>query len=689
MRKLVALVWAVMALPLTAQAPNDLNFLTGQSDGRDLRGMLSRWLHERAVTQIDQRREAVAKITSAQGLQARRQYIRERMTRALGGFPERTPLNARVTAVMDRGDHRVEKIVFESQPGFHVTANLYLPKSGRGPYPAILFPLGHEQGAKAHATWQQLLVTFARKGYVALAWDTIGQGERIQLWDQDAGESKVVRSTTEHTINGLQCLLVGDALARYTIWDGMRALDYLLSRPEVDPKRVGVTGNSGGGTHSAYLGALDDRIQVAAPSCYLTSWKRLLETIGPQDAEQCIPPMLADGLDHADFVLAFAPKPYLMLSAIRDFFPISGARETFAEVQRVYDTLGMANRMSMVEADDGHGYSGPRRAAAYKWFSKWLKNEEDSAPESPAPIASEEELWATKSGQVATEFHAETVFSLNQKRFAEVRQGGATVDTARQMTGFRRGTQAPPVRNYGTVTAAQYRLEKLVYESEPGIRIPALLYVPEGSGKRPAVILAHGEGKSAAHTKAAEMAGGGQVVLSVDLRGLGETRTESGRNGSDWPRYFGDFESAMTALLTGKPLVGMRAEDVSRGVDLLVSRAEVDPGRISAFGVDLAAAPVLYAAAFDDRIGAVTLERMLVSYESIIRGRLHRQQWENAVHGALRHYDLPDLARWMGSRRVRLVEPVNGLGRAIPLSEAKQRYPAADIVAGSPAIPMR
>ncbi|MBK5294310.1 MAG: acetylxylan esterase [Acidobacteriia bacterium] len=687
MRSLVLLMLAGTAL--IAQTPNDLNFLTGQSDGRDLRGMLPRWLQAKAMHQIDLRREVTAKISSAQDLSQRRQYIRDRMTLALGGFPERTPLKARVTAVMDRGDHRVEKIVFESQPGFHVTANLYVPKGGRPPYPAILFPLGHEQGAKAHATWQQLLVTFARKGYVALAWDTLGQGERIQIWDSDSRESKVVRSTTEHTLNGLQCLLVGDALARYTIWDGIRALDYLLSRPEVDANRVGVTGNSGGGTHTAYLGALDDRIKVAAPSCYLTSWKRLLETIGPQDAEQCIPPLLADGLDHADFVLAFAPKPYLMLSAIRDFFPISGARETFAEVQRVYDSLGMADRMSMVEADDGHGFSGPRRAAAYRWFARWLKNEEDNTAESPAPIASEEELWATKSGQVATEFNAESVFTLNQKRFTEVRRAGATVETARQMTGFRRGTQPPAARPYGSVAAARYRMEKLVYESEPGIKIPALLYVPGGAGKSPAVVLAHGGGKSVAHAQAEELAGAGQVVLSVDLRGLGETRTESGRNGSDGPRYVGDFESAMTALLTGKPLVGMRAEDVSRGVDLLAARPEVDPSRISAVGVDLAAVPVLYAAAFDDRIGGVTLERMLISYESVIRGRLHRQQWENAVHGALRHFDLPDLARWLAPRRLQLVEPVDGLGRPVPVAAAKALYPSADIVAGKLPVPIR
>ena len=136
----------------------------------------------------------------------------------------------------------------------------------------------------------------------------------------------------------------------------------MASRPEVDAARIGVTGNSGGGTHSAYLGALDDRLAVIAPSCYLTNWRRLLETIGPQDAEQCVPNSIAEGLDLPDFVLAAAPKPYMMLVAIRDFFSISGARETFTEVERIYDSVGEAARFTKFEWDDGHGYSLPRRA---------------------------------------------------------------------------------------------------------------------------------------------------------------------------------------------------------------------------------------------------------------------------------------------------------------------------------------
>jgi cephalosporin-C deacetylase-like acetyl esterase len=684
---LFLLVTAAVICP--AQTTSELNFLSGQSDGRALRQMLPDWLKAKAFRMLDGRKAETGRITSSQQVFDRRRVLREKMTRGLGGFPERTPLNARVTGVLDRGDYRVEKVIFESQPGFHVTANLYVPARGQGPFPAILFPLGHEQpGAKAYTLWQHLLISFAKKGYVALAWDTIGQGERIQLWDEDFQASKVIRSTTEHTIIGLQCLLAGDALAMYTIWDGIRALDYLLSRPEVDPKRIGVTGNSGGGTHTSYLAAMDDRIHVAAPSCYLTSWRRLLETIGPQDAEQCIPPWIADGLDHADFVISFAPKPFMILSAIRDFFSIAGARETFAESQRIYDSIGAGEKVAMVEADDGHGYSLPRREAAYGWFGKWLKGMADDSAEPELKVDMEEDLLATATGQVATSLNSETVFTLNQKRVEKNRQTGASLATVKRMLSYEPSRAPLNVKPYGRLSRQGYRIEKLVYESEPGILIPALVYVPDGDGRRAAVVIADGQGKSAANAVAEAVAKSGRVALSVDLRGLGETRTSDDRNGSDWPRYFGDYSSAMTALLTGKPLVAMRAEDISRAVDLLAARADVDAGTISVYGRDLAAVPALYAAALDSRISSATLERMLVSYDSVIRHRIHRNIWENAVQGALRHYDLPDLAKWMGPRKVQLIDAVDPLGETLSLEKVRAAYGEAALTRRKPGDPV-
>ena len=408
-------------LPAPAQEKTDVDFLANMDEFHDIRKMLPARLSQEVNDRLRQRAEAVARISTLDAIAARRKLVRAAILEAIGGLPERTPLNARITGMLDRGDYKIEKIVFESQPRFFVTANLYLPKRGTAPYPAILFPLGHELGGKSHFAWQQVLGSLARRGYVALAWDPLGQEERKQFFDPDWNDSKFFASTVEHTELGAQCMLVGDALARYTIWDGIRALDYLLSRPEVDKTRIGVTGNSGGGTHTTYLSALDDRIQVAAPSCYINSWRVLLDALGPQDAEQVFPGWLKNGMDFPDFIYSFAPKPFLVLSAIRDFFPIGGVRETFAEAHGVYQALGIPDKLQKVEADDGHGYSKPRRQAAYRWFGRWLKSEDDDGAEQDVPSASSEELWATPTGQVSTAFHGEDVFSLNLKRYESVK----------------------------------------------------------------------------------------------------------------------------------------------------------------------------------------------------------------------------------------------------------------------------
>ncbi|MCS6953334.1 MAG: acetylxylan esterase [Bryobacteraceae bacterium] len=670
------------ALTAAAQTAERLDFLAGHPDFREVSRMLPDYCRRIASEHLAARRRQIARLTGPADIEARRRYVREKMMRALGGFPERTPLNARVTGVLERNDYRIEKIVFESQPGFFVTANLYVPKTGKPPYPAILFPLGHEPGGKSNPTWQQALGTFAKKGFVALAWDPLGQGERVQLYDPDLGESKLRGSTIEHTMLGTQCLLVGDNVARYMIWDGLRALDYLLSRKEVDPRRVGCTGNSGGGTHTAYLAALDDRIQAAAPSCYLTNWERLLETIGPQDAEQCLLPWLANGLDHADFVHAFAPKPYLLLAAIRDFFSIVGTRETFHESERIYALLGAREKLALVEADDGHGYSKPRRMAAYRWFSRWLKNAEDEEPEPQILLATEEELYATRTGQVATSLGGETVFTLNQTRAERLRRQGAPPGGAQlaALIGFQRPEGAVRVRAFGEIERPELRIEKIVYESEPGIAVPGLVLVPKTPlARKPAVIYVHGRGKAAAREDIEALARSGQIVLSIDARGFGETRHTSNDYGPDWARYFGDYDCAMTALLVGRTLVGLRALDVVRGVDVLAQRPDVDPDRLAALGVEAGAVPVLHAVALEARIRKVALERMLASYDSVVRHRIHRGVFEQVIPGVLQHYDLPELAASLAPRSVWVVDPIAPVGSVLPLDEARQLYKQPNI----------
>jgi len=670
----------LFSVPALAQQSDDLNFASGLEQFHNIRRMLPSYLNNIGFRMLGERKRRVEHLATIEDVNKRRSYVREQMLKDLGGFPDRTPLNARVVGVLERPGYRIEKVIFESQPDFYVTANLYLPKTGHPPYPAILYPLGHERGGKTNPTWQQMLGSLATKGFVALAWDPVGQGERLQIFDEDLRESKVGNSTTEHTVVGTQCMLVGDHLARYTIWDGMRALDYLLSRKEVDPARIGLTGNSGGGTHTAYIAALDDRIQVAAPSCYITSWHLMLDTIGPQDAEQTFPLWLEEGLDYPDYLYAFAPKPYLLLSAIRDFFPIAGARETFAEAEKVYSAIGEREKVGMFEADDGHGYNKSRRLAAYDWFGRWLKGARDTDPEPQIEMATPEELRCTATGQVSTSLGGESVFTLNQKRLAQLKASRLTRPAdlpgkVREVIRYEPPSGPLQVTSYGAITRSGYRIEKLIYESEPGIFIPSLLYVPdEGASKKAAVLMVTGDGKAASASEAEQFAASGTVVLSIDMRGTGETRVDADVNSREFDHYFGDFNNIMTALLVGKTMAGMRALDISRGVDVLTSRREVDPNQVYGYGKDEGALPLLYATVLDGRIRRVMLDGMLVSYESVVNSRVSRRILEGVAPGMLKYYDLQDLVAAMAPRNVWIVNGTDPMGHELPASEVTKEY---------------
>jgi len=218
---------------------------------------------------FDARRAEVAKITKPEQVLARQKKIRAAWLEAVGPFPKKTPLNARIVGTLDRDGYRLEKVIYESRPNHHVTASLYIPTTGKPPYPAVLVPCGHSGNGKAYTEYQKVPILMARHGMVALCYDPFGQGERYQILDPNG--KRTAGPCTEHTLADIGARLVGWGAASYRIWDGIRSIDYLVSRPEVDPKRIGCTGNSGGGTMTSYLMATDERIWAAAPSGYITT----------------------------------------------------------------------------------------------------------------------------------------------------------------------------------------------------------------------------------------------------------------------------------------------------------------------------------------------------------------------------------------------------------------------------------
>ena len=334
--------------------------------------------------------------------------VRKKIATCFGPFPEKTPLNAKTTGTLVRDAYTIEKVIFESRPNFLVTANLYLPKGAKGPRPGVVGSCGHSHNGKAEPAYQSFCQGLARMGYVVLIFDPIGQGERLQYEHLDKPHRPGV-GVGEHLLAGNQQFLVGEFFGSWRAWDGIRALDYLLSRPEVDPKHVGITGNSGGGTMTTWLCGVDPRWTMAAPGCFVTTFRRNLENELPADTEQCPPHALALGLDHADFLASMAPKPVIILAKEKDFFDVRGAEEAYRRLKHIYGLLGAEENVKLHVGPTGHGYTIENREAMYRWFNQ-ATGISDVKAEPKLTIEKDEDLWAAPKGQVS-ELKSKTVFS--------------------------------------------------------------------------------------------------------------------------------------------------------------------------------------------------------------------------------------------------------------------------------------
>ncbi|HET7694239.1 MAG TPA: acetylxylan esterase [Vicinamibacterales bacterium] len=648
--------------------------------GGDYARMLDAHLTAAANRLLDERAEAIARLRTRDDIEARQATIRTRLTALIGGLPAaKTPLNARTTSRFVREGYRVENVIYESLPGFRVTANLYLPTRGMAPYPAIIGTAGHSTNGKASAVYQSAWIGFATRGYVVLAFDPPGQGERLEYYDPDTGRSRAGIGVPEHIMAGTQAMLTGATLARYMAIDGIRAFDYLLTRPEVDPARIAVAGNSGGGTQAAYLAVLDPRLAAAVVSCYITGWRELWPSEGPQDAEQVFPGFLREGFDFGDFLLAFAPKPILMTTAVRDFFPIDGARKTYREAATLFDRLGAADRAGYFEYDDTHGWSKPRREAAYRWLDKHFLKRDSAGDEGPVEPEPDSVLYATPTGQLSTSSGSETVQSLNlavARRLEQSRPAATREQIARALE-LPVPQRAPAFTDKGRIRRSGYEIEKLEIESRAGVRVPALKFVPDGvSGPAPAILVVSSLGKtreSQAGQDVLEFVRAGRIVLAVDPRGIGEAAPPPRTTG-----YDATYQLAARTWLTGQPLAAMQVEDVLLAFRLLQADPRVDAARISIVGKESAGALALLAAALEPAIQQVAIERSITSFMDIVRAKIHQNVTHLVVPGALKTFDLPDAFRAIAPRRVWVVSPVQPNGAPAVLRDVRQRMARID-----------
>ena len=626
--------------------------------GKNAKNQLRDYLLQRIHQQYDARRHTVVnRLASRESLEQRQAHLRDRLRTLVGDWPEKSPLQARTTGRLKGDGFQIEKVVFQSRPNHYVTANLYLP-DGDGPFPGVLIACGHSSYGKAYPQYQTAAMLMAKNGMVALVYDPIGGGERRSYL------SGPRNSPLQHKLDNVNSVLVGRTAVGYQAWDGLRAADYLMSRVEVDQnKSLGMTGNSGGGAQTMHLMALDDRIGPAAPCCHITSLERNFELGSAGDGCQSAPLTGALGIDHPDFFVMRAPRPTIILAAEQDYKDIRFTRKTFAEARETYDLLQRADRMQMFAFNDKHSFSQPRRQAATQWMRQWLLGDSNPVIEPELATFEEKDLWVTESGQVLREFpDAVSVAALNlsrarqlasaRKDFWQTHEISDALKKVRELAGIAEMIGPTEIERCGLIDRGDYQIEKLILRREGEVAVPALLTqaVPAVE-KSPVVLYVDGAGKAFGASPGGpveKLVRSGQVVLSLDLRGCGET--------SDPPNPIiyvaGDHRPAMWSMHLGKTLLGQRVEDILAALSCVPRLMEMEETmKIDLVGVGKAGPVALHAACLDSRIDRLTLRESISSWvEDVVAQPRDLHVISHVVPSALKFYDLPDLAALLGDR---------------------------------------
>lgn len=669
-----------------------------------------------AREQTAARARAVAAIATPAQARARQVRVRALLDEMIRFERVAGPVRSEVVRSTSGAGYTVDAVWYESLPGVRVTADLYRPATGAGPFPAIIIQPGHGPDGKLgdHA-WA---VNLARAGYIVLSIDIVGEGERIQHYDPEIGSSKVGRPTGEHAMLFGQTLPTGGHVSRFFIQDAMRGVDYLTARTDVDDRRIGAFGCSGGGTVTAYLAALDPRIRAIATACYVNDFDHLLSPggPGPQDAEQSIPFFLERGLDLPDWIELAAPRPYLIVSTTGDMFPIAGARAAFAEARGFYAAMGAADRIAMLEGPGGHGNLQPIAPRLIAWFDRWLKSPPEppaDRPEAalpppppvpvgpppaftPVPLGDPARLLATRTGQLVTDPDGGVPLRTAIAREAPVppalpaREGNrARLDRLRLAIREVARTRVapggdPPAVTLGTAADGAVPIR---FDAAPGLPVDGLWVRTQRSGRRPTLLyLAAPTGATLGPSGlVGRWTAAGWNVLVLEPRGAGGTEEAKSPLTGDWTLL------SLRALLVGRTPVGMRIDDALAALAWLRTQPDVAADRLRVHGAGALAPVALHVGVLDPLVRDVVAEGGIIAYRDFTTRPLGRDMAEINLPGVLARYDLPDLMAALGDR-LTLVNPVDAVGRQLRSDEIATALPAPgrpSIIVGGPRDPLQ
>ena len=630
--------------------------------------MMQEYFVERVKERERKRLERLYSLSGEADARAYVQDVRARIKSCFGPEPDRTPLNPRITGVIGRESYRIENVVFESRPGFLVTANLYIPNETNDrpyPRPGVIGTCGHSSNGKAAEAYQSFAQGLARQGYVVFIYDPIGQGERLQYPDENL-KSRVGVGVREHLYAGNQQFLIGEFFGMWRAWDGIRALDYLLTRPEVDPSHLGVTGNSGGGTLTTWLAGLETRFTMAAPSCFVTSFRRNLENELPADTEQCPPKALALGLDHEDFLAAMAPKPVIILAKERDYFDVRGSEAALERLKHLYRLLGAEDQIALFTGPTTHGFSQENREAMYGWFNR-ITGSAVGSKEPPIQLEQDATLYCAPQGQVAT-LASRTVFEFTKERAEQLRQqrpshtANSLRQSVRQSLKLAEPQSVPSYRILRARNRRQFptaRFTTYAVETEPGVHTLTYLLTTDSHASRPprgrtqAVLYvsnlsADKELRNNKTVRNLYRPDSKTAFYACDVRGTGESQPDTCGENSFLSPYGSDYFYAAHGLMLDDPYPAQKVRDLIAVYRWLLAQGHQS---IHLIANGRGTIPAALAALLNPLIKQVTLIDPLASFESIASSESYSWPLSSLIPGVLEHFDLPDVYEVLRSER--------------------------------------
>ncbi|HEX6545437.1 MAG TPA: hypothetical protein VF023_03945, partial [Bryobacteraceae bacterium] len=561
----------------------------------------------------------------------------------------------------DYGEYRVERLRYESRPEFFVTADFYMPK-GDGPFPGVLFQMGHAPDGKAYGSYQRACQSLAHLGFAVLAFDPIGQGERVYYPRQGTNRTRLPSVDDEHTVPGKQLLLVGKTCSELQLWDAICSLYVLAGDRRVQQDRLASVGQSGGATLSMMLAAVDSRLTTVAVMSGNTENFACPGFLSPgsvDDAEQDFVGSGPLGFDRFDMLYPFAPKPLLISVSEKDFYGtyspnyIANSRLEFDRLKTVYSTLGSPENLQWSSTPLPHGLSYDSRLELYNWLEKHLRGTANKITIEPVGQPSpERKLWATPSGSTVRDWHSKTPLQLVQE--VAKAKAGEKADLLELVKVDRWASPSLRVLDKAETTGG-ISISAAEVQSALEVFSPGWLF--EGKRERirgPVILLLDGHGRNSTWHESGichSLALDGYTVLSADVRGSGDLRPAFSAGN---PAYVGDHENedayAWASLILGRPMLGQRVADILAWHDALSARYQ-RPVAIAAAGK--MTTPAIVAAAMEKKCLGLYLTGGLSSFASLIEQEEPQEPFANWIPYSVPSNDLPGLVNGISPRLVK------------------------------------